>query len=104
MIYGGPPMRLENAFTVPAPVERAWAALLDVERVAPCLPGAALEGGDGTEYSGSMTVSAWLAPADDGTHVRVATEIQVGGPAAQFGRGVMQDVSEKLMRQFADCL
>jgi carbon monoxide dehydrogenase subunit G len=147
MIYGGAPMRLENAFTVPAPVERAWAALLDVERVAPCLPGAALEGGDGTEFSGSMTVrlgpvtsryrgtvriehadaaarhavlraqardaragtasatiSTWLAPAGDGTHVRVATEIQVGGPAAQFGRGVMQDVSEKLMRRFADCL
>src|SRR5829696_6466146 len=49
-------MRLENAFTVPAPVERAWAALLDMERVAPCLPGAALDGGDGTEFSGSMTV------------------------------------------------
>ena len=140
-------MRLENAFTVPAPVERAWAALLDMERVAPCLPGAALDGGDGTEFSGSMTVklgpvtsryrgtvriehadaaarhavlraqasdaragtasatiSTWLEQLGDGTRVRVATDIQLGGPAAQFGRGVMQDVSGKLMRQFADCL
>ena len=34
----------------------------------------------------------------------VVTDMQVSGPAAQFGRGVMQDVSGKLMRQFADCL
>src|SRR5215218_5919463 len=148
IIDGGAPMRLENAFTVPAPVERAWNVLLDVERVAPCLPGAALDGGDGTGFSGSMTVklgpvtsryrgtvriehadaaarhavlqaqardaragtasatiSAWLEPlGGDGTRVRVATDIHLGGPAAQFGRGVMQDVSGELMRQFADCL
>ncbi len=41
-------MKLENEFTVPAPVEQAWAVLLDVERVAPCLPGAAIEGAEGT--------------------------------------------------------
>jgi carbon monoxide dehydrogenase subunit G len=141
-------MRLENAFTVPAPVETAWAVLLDVERVAPCLPGAALDGGDGTEFSGSMTIklgpvtsryrgtvriehadergrravlraqardargdgtasatiSTQLEPAGDGTRVQVVTELQISGPAAQFGRGVMQDVSGKLMRQFADSL
>ena len=147
MIYGGR-MRLENAFAVPAPVETAWAVLLDVERVAPCLPGAALDGGDGTDFSGSMTIklgpvtsryrgtvriehaderarravlrarardargdgtasatiTTQLEPAGDGTRVQVVTELQVSGPAAQFGRGVMQDVSGKLMRQFADCL
>jgi uncharacterized protein len=147
MIYGDA-MRLENAFTVPAPVDQAWAVLLDVERVAPCLPGAALDGGDGTDFSGSMTIklgpvtsrysgtvrieqadepgrravlraqardargdgtasatiTTQLEPAGEGTRVRVVTEMQVSGPAAQFGRGVMQDVSGKLMRQFADCL
>ena len=36
-------MKLENEFTVPAPVERAWDVMLDVERIAPCLPGAAIE-------------------------------------------------------------
>ena len=140
-------MRLENAFTVPAPVEQAWSVLLDVERVAPCLPGAALEGGDGTTYSGTMTIKLGpvtsryrgtveieqadeaarravlrarasdaragtasatitiaLEPDGGGTGVQVVTDLQLGGPAAQFGRGVMQDVSGKLMRAFADCL
>jgi carbon monoxide dehydrogenase subunit G len=141
-------MRLENAFTVPAPVETAWAVLLDLERVAPCLPGAALDGGEGPEFSGSMTVklgpvtsryrgtvsiehadesarravlrarardargdgaasatiSTQLEPAGEGTRVQVVTDMQISGPAAQFGRGVMQDVSGKLMREFADCL
>jgi carbon monoxide dehydrogenase subunit G len=141
-------MRLENAFTVPAPVDQAWSVLLDVERVAPCLPGAALDGGDGTEFTGTMTIklgpvtsryggtvrieqadaaarravlrarardargdgtasatiSTQLEPDGNGTRVRVVTDMQLSGPAAQFGRGVMQDVSGKLMRQFADCL
>jgi carbon monoxide dehydrogenase subunit G len=141
-------MKLEHDFNVHAPVEQAWDILLDVERVAPCLPGAALDGGGGPEYSGTMTVklgpvttryrgtvriedadeparravlraqgrdargdgtaaaviTAWLQPAGDGTRVRVETDLAVSGPAAQFGRGVMQDVSARLMREFADCL
>jgi carbon monoxide dehydrogenase subunit G len=141
-------MRLESAFTVPAPVEQAWAVLLDVERVAPCLPGAALDGGDGNEFTGTMTIklgpvtsryrgtvrieqsddgahravlrarsrdargdgtasatiTAQLEPDGAGTRVLVLTDLQVTGPAAQFGRGVMQDVSGKLMREFAGCL
>jgi carbon monoxide dehydrogenase subunit G len=141
-------MKLEHDFTVLAPVAQAWNVLLDVERVAPCLPGAALDGGDGTEFSGTMTVklgpvtsryhgtvrieeadeqgrrailraqgrdargdgtaaatiTTRLDPAGDGTRVRVETDLAVSGTAAQFGRGVMQDVSGKLMRQFADCL
>jgi carbon monoxide dehydrogenase subunit G len=142
-----PDMRLENAFTVPAPVEQAWSVLLDVERVAPCLPGAALDGRDGAAFAGTMTIklgpvtsryrgtveieqadegarravlrarasdaragtasatiSTALEPAGQGTRVSVVTELQLSGPAAQFGRGVMQDVSGKLMREFADCL
>src|SRR4051812_37133034 len=142
-------MKLENDFTVPAPIDEAWAVLLDVERVAPCLPGAAVEpGGDEGEYSGTMTVkigpitarykgtvriqeadvaarravmraqakdargqgtaaatiTSTMQEAADGTRVRVETDMRVTGPAAQFGRGVMQDVSAKMMRQFADCL
>jgi carbon monoxide dehydrogenase subunit G len=142
-------MKLENEFTVPAPLEQAWAVLLDIERVAPCLPGALVEpGGEGGEYTGTMTikigpitsrykgtvkieqadttgrVAVMRAQAKDargqgtaaatitssmeetpeGTRVRVETDMRVTGPAAQFGRGVMQDVSAKLMRQFAECL
>jgi carbon monoxide dehydrogenase subunit G len=142
-------MKLEHDFTVHAPPAQAWSVLLDVERVAPCLPGAALDaGGDGTEFAGSMTIklgpvtsryrgtvrieeadeaalravlraqardargdgtaaatiTTRLEAVPEGTRVRVSTDLAVSGPAAQFGRGVMQDVSGKLMNLFADCL
>jgi carbon monoxide dehydrogenase subunit G len=42
-------MKLENEITVPAPIDEAWAVLLDVERVAPCLPGATVEPREGDE-------------------------------------------------------
>jgi hypothetical protein len=45
-----------------------------------------------------------MEETDAGTRVRVETDMRVTGPAAQFGRGVMQDVSAKLMGRFADCL
>jgi uncharacterized protein len=142
-------MKLENEFTVPAPLEQAWAVLLDVERVAPCLPGATVEpAGEDGEYAGTMTIkigpitsrykgtvkiesadeanrvavmraqakdargqgtasatiTSSMVEVPDGTRVTVETDMRVTGPAAQFGRGVMQDVSAKLMRQFAECL
>ncbi len=49
-------MKIENEFTVDAPVQEAWKMLLDLERVTPCLPGAALEEASGEEYKGTMTV------------------------------------------------
>ncbi|MCK2221428.1 SRPBCC family protein [Actinomadura sp. ATCC 31491] len=49
-------MRFEHEFTVPVPVEQAWAVLLDVERVAPCLPGATLDVHEGDEFTGRMKV------------------------------------------------
>jgi uncharacterized protein len=141
-------VKLRNEFTVPAGVEQAFAVLLDVERVAPCLPGAALDGGDGETFSGTMkiklgpvtsqyqgtvriqeadatahravlraqardargqgtaaaTITTVMDQAGSGTRVAVETDLQVSGPAAQFGRGVMQEVSGKLMGQFAECL
>jgi carbon monoxide dehydrogenase subunit G len=141
-------MKLENEFTVPAPVERAWEVLLDVERVAPCLPGAAIEGSDGDEHTGTMTIkigpitsrytgtvkieeadetarravmraqardsrgqgtaaatiTSTMQEVEGGTRVHVETDMRITGPPAQFGRGVIQDVSAKLMGRFADCL
>jgi uncharacterized protein len=141
-------MKLQNEFTVPAPIDQAWNVLLDVERVAPCLPGAALEGAEGDEHRGTMTIkigpitsryqgtvrieeadetahravlrakaregrgqgtaaatiTSTMEAVEGGTRVRVETDMRVTGPAAQFGRGVMQDVSAKLMGRFADCL
>jgi carbon monoxide dehydrogenase subunit G len=49
-------MELEHSFTVPVPEDRAWDVLLDVERVAPCMPGATLESIDGDEVHGSIKV------------------------------------------------
>ncbi|HEX6234370.1 MAG TPA: SRPBCC family protein [Jiangellaceae bacterium] len=49
-------MRLEHEFTVPVPVEQAWHVLLDVERVAPCMPGATIESVDGDTFAGKVKV------------------------------------------------
>ena len=142
-------MRLTNELVVPASLDEVWAVLLDVARIAPCLPGASIEAGDGDEYRGTMkvrlgpitssfqgticieeadesarravlsakardsrgqgtataTITSTMEPAEDaGTRITVDTDLRVTGPAASFGRGVMQDVSAKLMGQFADCL
>ncbi len=143
-------MKLENEFTVDVPVEEAWNVLLDLERVTPCLPGAALTEQSGDEYKGTMKVrlgpvsqeyegTVKIEEADeeahravvqadgkdargqgtasatitstlheenggDSTRVRVETDMQITGRAAQFGRGVQQDVAEKLLSRFAECL
>ncbi len=58
--------------------------------------------GNGTA---GATVTATFAPDGDGTRVQVVTDLAITGKAAQFGRGnVMQDVSDKLLGQFVDCL
>jgi carbon monoxide dehydrogenase subunit G len=49
-------MELEHSFSVPVPVERAWDVLLDVERVAPCMPGASLDSVDGENIAGRIKV------------------------------------------------
>ena len=49
-------MELEHSFTVPVPEERAWEVLLDVERVAPCMPGASLDSVDGDAIAGRIKV------------------------------------------------
>ena len=139
---------MENEFTVAAPVEQAWETLLDLERITPCLPGAALEEESGDEYKGTMTIrlgpvtqkyngtvsfeetdeesrravlkadgkdargqgtasatiTSTLSEEDGGTKVHVETDMHLTGRAAQFGRGVQQEVATKLINQFAECL
>jgi carbon monoxide dehydrogenase subunit G len=57
--------------------------------------------GNGTA---NATVTAQMSPHGDGTAVHVTTDLAVTGKPAQFGRGVMQDVSDKLLGQFVACL
>ena len=141
-------MELTNDFRVGVPVETAWEVLTDVERIAPCMPGAQLQEVEGDEYRGvvkvkvgpvtaqykgaarfverdesgrklvlraegretrgqgnaNATITAQLTPDGDGTAVSVVTDLTVTGRVAQFGRGVMADVSSKLLGQFVDCL
>ena len=141
-------MELTNEFSVSVPVDEAWRVLTDLERIAPCMPGAELQEVEGDEYRGvvkvkvgpitaqykgaasfqerddvakraviraegrdvrgqgnaAATVTATLAPEGDGTHVTVLTDLTVTGKVAQFGRGVMADVSAKLMDQFVKAL
>jgi uncharacterized protein len=144
-------VKLEQSFEVAAPIERVWAALNDLEQVAPCLPGAAITGrdDDGT-YRGEFTVKLGpttanyrgtiriedadeathtatlaakgsdkrgqggatativntLAPTDSGgTRVDAVTDFSITGRLASFGRGGMiKDISNRLLRDFAACL
>jgi carbon monoxide dehydrogenase subunit G len=72
-------VQLENSFTVPAAPDEAWKVLLDVERVAPCMPGATLTGHDGDSFEGTVKVkvgpiavqykgTAEFAERDDAQH------------------------------------
>jgi carbon monoxide dehydrogenase subunit G len=49
-------MELDHSFTVPVPPDRAWEVLLDVERIAPCMPGATVEEFDGEVVTGRIKV------------------------------------------------
>jgi carbon monoxide dehydrogenase subunit G len=141
-------MKLENQFTVNAPIETAWDTLTDLDAVAPLLPGAQLTGRDGDAYLGKMkvkvgpvtsdfsgratlteadrgahravieakgrdsrgagnasaTITARLVEEGDATRVTVDTDMKVVGKLAQFGSGVIAQVSEKMMNQFAASL
>jgi len=52
----------------------------------------------------NATITATMTPESDGTQVTVVTDLTITGRVAQFGRGVMADVSGKLLGQFVDCL
>jgi carbon monoxide dehydrogenase subunit G len=143
-------MKMEQSFEVQAPLAQVWEALLDLERVAPCLPGASITGHDedgtyhgtfavklgpmtaayngtikiddvdepahratlkakGTDKRGqggaNATIVNTLSEHDGGTRVEAVTDFNITGRLAQFGRGgIMEDVSNRLLRDFATCL
>lgn len=146
-------MELTNDFRVSVPVEQAWKVLTDLERIAPCMPGAQLQEVEGDEYRGivkvkvgpitaqykgvarfverdeasrravlraegrdtrgqgtaSATVTAVLTADSEesgapGTKVSIVTDLAITGKVAQFGRGVLAEVSGRLLDQFAQHL
>ena len=141
-------MELENEFRVKASVDRVWQVLTDLERIAPCMPGAQLQEVEGDEHRGIVKVkvgpitaqykgvarivdrdreggrlvlraegretrgqgnanaliTANLVADGDATDVTINTDLTVTGKVAQFGRGVLADVSAKLLTQFVACL
>ena len=137
-------MELNHHFSVSVPIDQAWAVLTDLERIAPCMPGAQLQEVEGDEYRGvvkvkvgpitaqykgmariveldqaahravlraegrdtrgqgtaAATVTATLAATGPATDVHITTDLDITGKVAQFGRGVLAEVSEKLLGQF----
>ncbi len=55
-------MQLEHQLSVPAPIDEVWSAVLDPEKVAPCMPGATLTGVDGDTFTGTVKVKIGLSP------------------------------------------
>ena len=139
-------MELENSFIGPADMDTAWNTLLDVESIAPCMPGATLTSFTGGEFTAdvkvklgpvtmvfggsgkfvskdatthtavidaagkevkgggnaSAKITATLTPeGPESTRATIVTDLTITGKAAQFGRGVMADVSKRLIDQFA---
>ena len=142
-------MDLNHEFTVAVPVADAWHILTDLERIAPCLPGAQLQEVEGDTYRGVVKVKvgpiqaqfkgqASFLERDDNAHkavlkgegrdtggkgnasalitaemtavdanstaVKVTTDLSITGKVAQFGRGAMADISDKLLGQFVENL
>lgn len=142
-------MDLNHEFIVNVPVNDAWVILTDLERIAPCLPGAQLTEVEGDTYRGQVKVKvgpivaqfkgqASFVTRDDLAHTAslkgegrdttgkgtasaiitaqltsvtptstkctVVTELTISGKVAQFGRGALADVSDKLLKQFSENL
>jgi uncharacterized protein len=141
--------QIVNEFTVNRPIDEAWPIICNLERIAPCLPGAELEEIEGDIYRGKVKVKLgavstqfkgeahFVERDDDGHRARlkakgrdtggrgnaeadisaeaqalsptstrcvVTADLHITGKVAQFGRGIMGDVSKKLIDQFASNL
>jgi carbon monoxide dehydrogenase subunit G len=142
-------MEFENTFDVPAPIDEVYVALLDVQRVAPCVPGAevleqtgedaykvaikvkvgpmsmtykgdveiveknedahrAVMRAKAREARGQGTVNSLvvmqLTGAEGRTTGEITTDVQLSGRVASMGRGIIQDVSARIVDQFSENL
>jgi carbon monoxide dehydrogenase subunit G len=139
-------VKLANSFTIDRPIEEVYAAFLDVDRIATCMPGSQLLGQPAPDtyegevkvkvgplavtYAGRFTILeaaererrltmratgrerrgagdadahivAQLSEQADGTLVRIDTDLDIRGKVAQFGRGVIGEVTDNIMQAFA---
>lgn len=144
-------MEFDNSFEVPLGADETWALLTDIERIAPCVPGAELtEVVDENTYKGKIAVrlgpvaltfagearfeslddaahsarlkaqgtdargrggahadvTFHLEPGEAGTRVLIHTDLRLSGSVAQYGRGagMVEDLSQRIIDQFADNL
>jgi carbon monoxide dehydrogenase subunit G len=103
-------MELDHEFTVPVPADQAWAVLLDIERIAPCMPGATLDSVDGDEFTGRLKVklgamtityrgSARIASRDETTHTvsieGTGKEARGAGTASATVQAQLHDEGER---------
>ena len=138
-------MKIQNEIEISAPPDELFDLLSDPERVAPCMPGASLEGKDDDSYEGTVklkvgpitasyqgtlhfveldrenrravmrasgqetsgqgnaeaTITASVSGSDSQSVLSMETDMEVRGKAAQFGRGALGNVSQKILQQFA---
>jgi carbon monoxide dehydrogenase subunit G len=80
-------MELDHEFTVPVPVDHAWAVLLDVERVAPCMPGATLDSIDGDEFTGRLKVKLGAMTITYKGAARIASKDEASHTVTMEGSG-----------------
>ena len=89
------------------PVSLAFAGKVTMEELDEAAHRAVLKA-SGMEQRGkgaaSATITSTLEQSPEGTRVQIVQDLSVSGQAAQFSRGMMQDVSNRLTREFADCL
>jgi len=140
-------MDLTHRFVLPAPVDVAWVVFNDLERIAPCFPGATVISVEGDDFAGSVrvklgrkatnfkfsgsfverdearrraviratgqgqrigtagvTVVAHMMPEGEATAVELTSDVSITGKASQFGRNFVQDVSDRLLGEFVECM
>lgn len=83
-------MQITTSFEVPAPREQAWATLLDMERVAPCLPGATLTGHDGDTFRGRVKLKLGPILAQYEGTVRITASDPHAGSLTMLAQGSEQ--------------
>ena len=138
-------MKIQNEIEISAPPDELFDLLSDPERVAPCMPGASLEGKNDDSYEGTVklkvgpitasyqgtlyfveldrenrravmrasgqetsgqgnaeaTITASVSGSDSQSVLSMETDMEVRGKAAQFGRGALGSVSQRILQQFA---